>query len=290
MTATLETLAAPGESAGNGQVDAATGPVPSQPVTRQTRRIAICGTAPSTRNQIPWSEADFEFWSLNDAWKIFPIQEGLVNGQPRMVWFELHPREWYTGPNRPADHLDWLRRCPIPIYMWDVQPDIPSSRRYPIDEMCRLFPGASGRWDLVAENGQLKPRLTRQHGYLTSGIAYMVALAIFQMQPDDELWFWGVDLAAQTEYERQRPNLEYLLGYAEAKGIKVALPSACPVLQGPAYGRDDPNDRAADTARQKIEMLWQRDIQEKHKREAEMIFIKGKLQAWEELRAQWPSR
>lgn len=557
--AKLELLAKPDETVGNGQDEAteeiissedAPSTVPSDPAVSAARRIAICGTAPSTRDKIPFGEPEFEFWSLNDAWKVFPILEGEVNGRPRMVWFETHPREWFTGPNRPPDHLEWLRACKIPIYMWEHFEDIPSSIAYPFEEMCKKFPGATARWELGPDG---KPMLTRQHGYLTSTIAYMVALAITELQPGEELWFWGVDLAADTEYclapetrvltadlrwvpisdvqigqdligfdeepvpqekrngdvcsyrqwrratvtnadrltrpcsrihlangetlvasnehrwltsnsdcafkwlpttrlrtpqhhhgythlvkafetwsqntsweagylaaaldgegsiaqrdrkschgmrmeisfaqrdnpmrdavfaiarelgfgfrggddatgcgkfsikggkaetlrclgtvrpprllaqfnpdclgvihqpervavtqvepvgereviglgtttgtffaegyashnSRQRPGLEYLLGYAEAKGIRVALPSACPVLKGPFYGREDPRDAAADTVRQKIEMLWQRDVQTKRKAEGQNLMLQGRLQAWEELRAEWPSR
>ena len=253
------------------------------------RRIAICGTAPSTREHVPWKEPEFEFWCLNDSWKIFPIQEGLISGKPRQVWFETHPRDWFTGPNRPPEHLEWLRACPVPIYMWEHYEDIPNSRPYPLKEMLEMFPGASARWDLANENGKLVPRLSRQHGYLTSTIAYMAALAISELGPGDELWFWGVDLAAETEYLRQRPCFEYLLGYAEAKGIKVALPSACPVLQGPAYGRDDPNDRVVEMVRQRLEMMWQRANMEKRQTETRAVFLQGKANAYEEMRAQWPS-
>jgi len=241
---------------------------------------------------VPFHEPDFEFWSLNDAYHIFPIQQGQVNGHPRMVWFETHPREWFTGPNRPPGHLEWLQKCPIPIYMWEHQPDIPNSVPYPLEEMCTLFRGATARWDRVVDpaTGQLVPKLSRQHGYLTSSIAYMMALAISQLRDGDELWCWGVDLAAETEYLRQRPCVEYLLGYAEGKGIRVALPSACPVLQGAFYGRDDPRDQIHQTVRQKMEMLWQRTAMEKRQTEQRAVWLAGKANAYEEMRAQWPER
>lgn len=266
--ANAATLVLPGPASPNGE----------QPRTA-VRRIAICGTAPSTRNQVPFHEPGFEFWSLNDAWKVFPVRPG-------MAWFELHTREWFTGPNRPPDHLAWLQAQTIPIYMWEHYPDIPASVPYPIDQMCKLFPGATARWTLGPQGPQIQP----QEGYLTSTIAYMAALAISQLQPGDELWFWGVDLAADTEYFRQRPGFEYLCGVAQGRGIKILLPSACPILKGPFYGRDDPRDAADDAARQMLEMVWQRTVQQKRAKEMESLVLQGRMQALEEMRAQWPSR
>ena len=259
------------------------------PPGRVTRRIAICGTAPSTRTQIPWNEKDFEFWALNDAHKLFPIQEGTVNGHPRMIWFETHPREWFTGTNRPADHLAWLQKCPVPIYMWQHYDDIPNSIAFPLEQLRQMFPGATKRWELVTgPNGQVVPKLVKQEGYFTSTIAYMVAMAIAELQAGDELWFWGVDLAAPTEYFRQRPCLEYMLGYAQAKGIKVALPAACPILKGPFYGSVDPTDQIADAVRQKLEMKWQKAVTEKRQAEGRLVFLQGKTQAYEEMKAEFP--
>ncbi len=280
IAAPLEQAGSSGRSDGRSQVMPPPGIALAKPDVA-VRRIAILGTAPSTRDQAPFHDPTFlgEFWSLNDAWQVFPVKEG-------WTWFDLHPREWYTGPNRPPNHLEWLRQSKVPIYMWQTFPDIPASIPYPFDEMCRLFPGATARWS----QGPQGAKLEKDRGYLTSSIAEMLALAISQMKAGDEIWLWGVDLAADTEYFRQRSGTEYLLGVAQGRGIKIVLPDACPLLKGPFYGRSDAQDAADEKARQFLEMLWQRTLQEKHKKEAEVLFLKGKSQAFEEMRAKWPSR
>lgn len=72
------------------------------------------------------------------------------------------------------------------------------------------------------------------HGkYLTSSVAYMLALAIHK-EPK-EIGIWGVEMN-EDKYHYQRPNLEYLIGYAKGKGIKITIPHHCPLLKAPLYG------------------------------------------------------
>jgi hypothetical protein len=58
--------------------------------------------------------------------------------------------------------------------------------------------------------------------YFNSSIAYAMALAIHEGA--EEIGVWGVDLVADEEYAYQRPNMEYLIGLARGKGIKVFIP------------------------------------------------------------------
>ena len=70
--------------------------------------------------------------------------------------------------------------------------------------------------------------------YYNSSIAYMLGLAIYEGY--DKIALWGVDLIGQggwghaDEYMDERPNVEYLLGFARGKGIDVWLPEVCPLL------------------------------------------------------------
>jgi hypothetical protein len=58
--------------------------------------------------------------------------------------------------------------------------------------------------------------------YWNSSIAYAMALAIHEGA--EEIGVWGVDLVADDEYSYQRPNMEYLIGLARGRGIKVYIP------------------------------------------------------------------
>jgi hypothetical protein len=75
--------------------------------------------------------------------------------------------------------------------------------------------------------------------YLESSIAYMVAQALLELKPVDRIAIFGVDLHCESEYAYQRPNLEYLIGLARGKGIKVYIPpqsALCSHAHGVPYG------------------------------------------------------
>jgi hypothetical protein len=55
----------------------------------------------------------------------------------------------------------------------------------------------------------------------------------------DKIGIWGVDLHCESEYAYQRPNLEYLIGLARGRGIKVFIPPHSALLShafGVPYG------------------------------------------------------
>lgn len=170
--------------------------------------VAIVGFASSTRelaNQVPES---VEIWSMNQAYRL-----GFLKRADR--WFDLHSRTlWDTTleARRPADYLRWLQAFDGPVYLLEQQPDIPKSLRYPIEA--------------VIEN---------VGDYLTSTVAYMLALAI--MERFSTIHLYGVDMATNSEYADQRACCEYLIGLARGRGIKILLPEVCPLIKGPLYGR-----------------------------------------------------
>ena len=53
--------------------------------------------------------------------------------------------------------------------------------------------------------------------YFNSSIAYMLGLAI--VEKVDRIGIWGVDLNCDDEFAYQRPNAEYLIGFARGRGI-----------------------------------------------------------------------
>ena len=89
----------------------------------------------------------------------------------------------------------------------------------------------------MEEIGDLIGRTAQGTPYLESSIAYMMALAI--LEKVDRIGIWGVDLHCESEYVYQRPNLEYLIGLARGKGIKVFIPPQSALLShanGKLYG------------------------------------------------------
>ena len=58
--------------------------------------------------------------------------------------------------------------------------------------------------------------------YWNSSIAYIMAMAIHEGAK--EIAIYGVDMSGSDEYGYQRPNMEYLIGLARGKGVKVTIP------------------------------------------------------------------
>lgn len=164
------------------------------------RKVAIVGRCYSTRRDAPWDDPTWEKWSL--GWDpVAPLTHRI---------FELHQNfRMFLGSQQEGDfHVSGLRMLKVPVYMLEAHEDIPMSVRYPMEEIHALVGNATGK----------------QTPYLESSIAYMLALAVLELKPGDRLGIWGVDLHCESEYAYQRPNVEYLIGLARGRGIKVFIP------------------------------------------------------------------
>lgn len=164
-------------------------------------RVAVVGAAPSAA-LAPYRDPSWQVWAL--PWR---------NRTPGIArFFEMHDRaRWPTGDHGER-YLARLRALTVPVAMIRQHPDIPTSEPYPLAMVA----------DCIGRD------------YFASSIAYMVALAVTERA--DEIGLWGVDMDAEDEYRQQRPNLEWLLGLAEGRGIRVTLPEGCPLLSSPRYG------------------------------------------------------
>lgn len=65
--------------------------------------------------------------------------------------------------------------------------------------------------------------------YFNSSIAYLLALAIHEGA--DRIGLWGVDMLDAEEYGYQRPNCEYLIGFARGRGIDVVVHETSPLCK-----------------------------------------------------------
>jgi hypothetical protein len=163
-------------------------------------KVAVIGLAPSTRDSIPWGDPEWELWGL--AWDSERYHFHRA--------FEMHDMEEittckvHTYQNLPEyfEKVSFCRR----VYMAEAYPEVPGAERYPFERVAEVC-GA----------------------YWESSIAYMVALAI--TEGAEEIAIHGVSMKASEEYAYQRPNLEYLIGLATGKGIKVTVPEGSPVMK-----------------------------------------------------------
>ena len=53
----------------------------------------------------------------------------------------------------------------------------------------------------------------------------------FGFGPGDEIGIWGIHLATEKEYLEQRPNMEWLIGRAQERGLIITMPKECPLLK-----------------------------------------------------------
>ena len=169
--------------------------------------VSIVGLSPSSRDAA-FAEVEGDMWSVNTGHFCFtPEQLSRFT-----AWFQLHPRREFEMANKDRpQHLEWLKTCDIPVYMERQWDDIPTSVRYPREEI----------FNIVGLD------------YFTSSVAYMIALAIYQKY--DEIHLYGIDMPSQTEYFNERPCVEFWLGVAMANDINVYMPDKCPLLRGRKY-------------------------------------------------------
>lgn len=176
-------------------------------------KVAIVGFAQTTRHLAPFHDPSFEIWSLNNAY-IFLPERPHADGRIAERWFEVHSEDLYGWElRRPGPHVHWMSQFPGPMYLMEARADMPRSISFPIDEAVQWL----------------------QIPYLTSTPAYMLALAM--MEGFKEIHIYGIDLATESEYADQRPNLEWLIGLALGRGHTIQLPPGTHLLTGDLYGR-----------------------------------------------------
>jgi hypothetical protein len=204
------------------QTAAISGPLAS-PIAAPLK-VAMIGTAPSSRMLAPFNDP---------SWKIWACSPGNMNTLPRVdVWFELHSNLlWPEHENYGRPYIEWLKTQPFPVYMQD-QTQVPRATVFPKDE-------------LVAEFGD---------DFFTSSFAWMMALAI--KQGATEIALYGIDMASRDEYIRQRPGFFFFRYLAHQRGIKVSAPHESDIMQSPAlyaYVDSTPFGRKIMARRQEVQ-------------------------------------
>ena len=177
------------------------------------RKIAMIGTAPSTRSLAPF-DTDWEIWTQADYWKDLKRIDR---------WFELAPfvklEKDFAQTSTPASgYLDFLKAAEFPIYMRQHYPDIPKSQKFPFDSM-------------EAKYGR---------EFMTATLCWMMALAITEHEAGQKIshiGLWGYDMAMDGEYVHQRPGIKHMewicRNYLSAQGldpIEVLVPKGSDLL------------------------------------------------------------
>jgi hypothetical protein len=183
-------------------------------------KIAIVGAAPSSRDLAPFEDETWEIWGCS------PSNRGL----PRITaWFEIHAladlrsKRWEHWA---LPYVEWLKAQPR-VYMQELNDLVPNAVAFPRDEINAKFAAA----------GQ------SQALFLTSSIAWQIALAMHLGAA--EISIYGVDMAAASEYDYERPGCKYWIERARAAGISVYVPPQSDLdVAAPQYGFDDASPEA----------------------------------------------
>lgn len=156
-------------------------------------KVAIVGLSESSRHLAPWAENGWELWGL--AWD-----------SQRYTFdrtFELHDwpdlERFYRDKLGP--YLDKIQECQN-LYM--VGDYLRGCIPFPYDEVSKTV-----------------------GDYWCSSIAYMLSLAIHEGA--EEIGLYGIDMT--DDYGYQKPNCEYLIGFARGRGIKVHIPEQSPLCK-----------------------------------------------------------
>ncbi len=183
-------------------VGAATGmPHKLTPVAKAGLKVALIGTAPSSRMLAPYGDP---------SWQIWACSPGNMGALPRVdVWFELHSNLlWPEHQQYGKPYIDWLKAQAFPVYMQDQS----------LVERATTFP----MYELVSEFGR---------DFYTSSFAWMMAFAM--KCGAVEIALYGIDMASRDEYILQRPGFYYFRHQAEKRGIKVSAPHESDIMQSP---------------------------------------------------------
>lgn len=158
-------------------------------------KVAIIGLAPSSFEDAPWNDPAWEKWGL--PW-------GMRWDQLDRT-FEMHELSLLRlpGSRRPKHYEERLSMCKR-LYMQEAY--FPFAERYPFEEVAKTT-----------------------GDYFNSSIAYLIAIAIHEGA--DTIGVWGVDMDADEEYGYQRPNCEYLIGFARGRGIEVRIHESSPLCK-----------------------------------------------------------
>lgn len=170
---------------------------PRYPSSARERRPKCCIVGfTDHKKDAPFGDPSFEIWGLNEMHRY-------IEPEKFARWFEVHKR---ADLDADKQHIETLANMPIPVYMQEHYDDIPPSFAFPKEAV-------------EADVGS----------YMTSSIAWQMGLAIHE--GFEEIHIYGVDMAQETEYAEQRNCVEYLIGKAEGRGIKVFVPPTSDLLK-----------------------------------------------------------
>lgn len=238
-------------------------------------KIAIVGTAPTSKMLAPYDDKSWEIWACS---------AGNVDQLPRVnMWFEMHMLAEMLAPENRAmaePFFAWLKAKSDAGIFQVVMPEagtevggkrntyVPKAIPYPLDDMIKHF--GTRNW-------------------FTSSVAYMMAVAI--ARGATEIALFGVDMAADQEhYSAQRAGCTWFREWAENHGIKVHVPfESCLAAPTPLYGywEGTPFGRRINSVIQQVQAAANVKRQQFSSLQLELQYFDGALEQLRYMQRTW---
>jgi hypothetical protein len=165
-------------------------------------KIAVCGSAPSSRLLAPFADPNWEIWACSPQNYDFPRID---------AWFELHSLNRKLVPQNEPYHKALLAHPRV--YVSAPDPRLPNG--------------------IVLNPQHLMDKFGAY--FFTSSLAWMMAMAI--EQKPEKIGIWGVDMSATDEYGYQRAGMHYFMQKASEAGIEILIPPQADLANPiPLYG------------------------------------------------------
>jgi hypothetical protein len=172
---------------------------------------------------------------------------------------EMHPVWLQARSQKPEyekvrQHWEWLKsNTTTPVYMLSKHPQVPMSVRYPLEEVQAMLPES------------------RRKSVLTSSFDYLMGLAVIEGY--DRIEAYGFEMGSDTEYRYQREGASYWIGYCDAHGIEVVLPTNTALLSKRLYGYEG----GSMIYRQDLERMKEVRTIQKRNAFAELANLEGRM-------------
>jgi hypothetical protein len=173
-------------------------------------RVNVIGAAPGWRDA---PEDKGENWGVNNT-HLFEKRIDLIVD----VHNRFNPKK-LREEKKDLFHVGALTYKEIPAYFQREVEGFPTIKKYPRDEIIKKF-GVD---------------------YFGSGIDYIIALALYKGAT--EIHLYGVWMVLDSEYTHQKPSVEFWVGFAMGRGVKVRVhgqrSSILKTRNGLMYGYQD---------------------------------------------------
>lgn len=174
------------------------------------KKLCILGTAWSCKDA-PFNDPDYDFWGVAHCLMLPQIQkmDAVFEIHLKSIWEkEVDPR---TG--KPIIHN--ANPGKIKTYLHEVDADIPTSVVFPKEQLIEKYK------KYIPES---------DYFYATNSIVWMILLGIDMGYERIDLY--GVHLECDQEWAFERPCVEFWMGFAAGKGIKIDVATAADVCRG----------------------------------------------------------